>query len=262
MRVRSGHTLAEALCALALGGVLAAAAGLMLASARRALEESELRIVGGRAEREAVAIVRKALGAGETIVLRGDTAVELDMLTGASVVCGSAGRVLLLPPIRTASSLPLSAVPQLPVPDDLVSVRTFDGSAEGLWWNGLVDSVALRRLPGQCRVEDGWRAPADSAAEVLRIVLLDSVPADLQPGAEVRVFKRGRFALYHLGRGEWALGWRRCHPWSGACGTIQPVAAPLRAPGAGGFRVMADADSWMLAAQGVGGRGARATVPR
>jgi type II secretory pathway component PulJ len=58
VRLRRGHSLAEALCALALGGVLAAAAGLMLASARRALEDSELRSIGGRAEREAVAIVR------------------------------------------------------------------------------------------------------------------------------------------------------------------------------------------------------------
>lgn len=261
MRLRAGHSLAEALCALALGGVLAAAAGLMLSSARRALEDSELRSVGGRAEREAVSIVRKALGAGESIVLQGDTAVELDLLIGASVLCGSEAQALLLPPAASAHTLPLSALPQLPVPDDVLLVRRFDGSADGVWWNAVVDSVDQRRLPEQCRWEDGWRAPADSAADILRIVLTDSVPLDLEPGAEVRLVRRGRFALYHIGRGEWALGWRRCHPWSGACGPIQPVASPLRAPGASGFRVRAEAQGWLLVAHGVGGRGALATVP-
>lgn len=261
MRLRPGHSLAEALCALALGAVLAAAAGLMLGSARRALEESELRSIGGRAEREAVAIVRKALRAGESIVLKGDTAVELDLLIGASVLCGSEAQALLLPPRLSAHALSMSALPQLPVPDDVLLVRRFDGSADGLWWHGVVDSVEQRRLPEQCRWEDGWRAPADSSADLLRIVLRDSVPLDLEPGAEVRLLRRGRFALYHTGRGEWAVGWRRCHPWSGACGTIQPVASPLRAPGASGFRVRAEARGWSLAAHGVGGRGASATVP-
>lgn len=261
MRLRPGHSLAEALCALALSGVLAAAAGLMLASARRALEESELRSIGGRAEREAVAIVRKALTAGESIVLHGDTAVELDLLIGASVLCGSEVRALLLPPLRSQASNPMSALPQLPSADDVVLVRRFDGSADGAWWYAVVDSVSQRRLPEHCRTEDGWREAADSSADLLRIVIADTVPANMAPGVEVRVLRRGRFALYHIGRGEWAVGWRRCHPWSGACGTIQPVASPLRAPGAQGFRVVAEGRLWTVAAHGVGGRGARATIP-
>ncbi len=261
MRLRRGHSLAEALCALALGGVLAAAAGLMLASARRALEDSELRSIGGRAEREAVAIVRKALSAGESIVLHGDTAVELDLLIGASVLCGTEYRALVLPPPRSSVATSMSALPQLPGADDVVLVRRFDGSAEGAWWYAVVDSVALRRLPGQCRAEDGWRAPVDSTADLLRIVIADTVPVDLEPGVEVRLVRRGRFALYHIGRGEWAMGWRRCHPWSGACGIIQPVAAPLRPPGGRGFRIVADDRVWTVAAHGVGGRGAHATVP-
>ncbi len=261
MRLKYGHSLAEALCALALGGVLAAAAGLMLGAARRALEESELRSIGGRAEREAVAVVRKALSAGESIVLHGDTAVELDLLIGVSVLCGSETHALLLPPLRSNASVPLSALPQLPGADDLVRVRRFDGSADGVWWDALVDSVSQLQLPEQCRADDGWRAHADSAARLLRIVVADSVPINLESGVEVRVLRRGRFALYHIGRGEWALGWRRCHPTNGACGTIQPIASPLRAPGASGFRVSATNGNWIALAHGVGGRGAQATVP-
>jgi hypothetical protein len=64
--------------------------------------------------------VRKALSSGEAIVLHGDTAVELDLLIGASVVCGVEEQALLLPPLRSEVSLALSAVPQLPGPDDIV----------------------------------------------------------------------------------------------------------------------------------------------
>lgn len=252
----------EALCALALGGVLAAAAGLMLASTRRSLEAAESRTVGGRAEREAVAIVRKAMLAGESIVLHGDTAVELDLLIGASVVCASETQALVLPPTRPTASAALSALPQLPTADDVVLVRRFDGTPEGAWWHAVVDSVAERRAPEHCRSSDGWRSVVDSAVPLVRLVLEDSVPVDIEPGAEVRVLRRGRFALYHIGRGEWAMGWRRCHPWNGACGSIQPIASPLRAPSAAGFRIVSDASSWRISAQGVGGRGATAELPR
>ena len=262
MRRRLGHTLAEALCALALGGVLAAASGLMLGAARRNLEASEDRTRGGRAEREAVAIVRKAMAAGESIVLHGDTAVELDLLIAASVLCGSETHALVMPPSRRDALLALTAMPQLPSPDDVVLVRRFDGSPDGMWWYGVVDSVIERRWPAHCRVEDGWRSAVDSAAPFVRLVVADSVPWDLEHGAELRVLRRGRFALYHIGKGEWALGWRRCHPWNGACGTIQPIAAPLRAPGAAGFRVQSIDDRWTISALGVGGRGAHAELAR
>lgn len=262
MRLSRGHSLVEALCALALGGVLAAAAGLMMAGTRRALDDAELRTLGGRAEREAVAIVRKAMSAGESIVLHGDTAVELDLLIGASVVCATESRALVLPPTRPLASASLSAMPQLPTADDVVLVRRFDGSPDGAWWYGVIDSVAERRAPTRCTAADGWRHPADSSATLLRIVLDDSVPADLSAGAELRVVRRGRFALYHIGGGEWAVGWRRCHPWNGVCSTIQPVASPLRPPSAAGFRVEAASATWEISALGVGGRGARAELPR
>lgn len=263
MRLRDGHTLAEALCALALGGVVAAAAGLMLGSARRALEQAEEHITGGRAEREAVAIVRKAMATGDAIVLHGDTAVELDLLIGVSLLCGVETRALLLPPQRTSGSASLTALPQLPARDDIVLVRQFDGTPESRWWHAALDSVIERRIPGQCTASDGWRAPVDSAARLLRLVVSDSIPAEFAPGSEVRILRRGRFALYPIGGDEWALGWRRCHPFSGACGTIQPLASPLRSPGASGFRVAAqnDAAVWTISASGIGGRGAEASLP-
>jgi hypothetical protein len=233
----------------------------MLAKARQALEETELRVTGGRAEREAVAILRKAMSGGEAIVLRGDTAVELDLLMGASVLCGTEPRALLLPPQPAGADPGLTSMPQLPSAEDLVMVRRFDGSADGQWWHAVVDSVTTRRDDARCSAYDGWRPSSDSAAPPLRILVADTVPLDLEMGSELRVLRRGRFALYHIGRGEWAMGWRRCHPWNGVCGSIQPVASPLRAPAASGLRVTAESGHWEVSALAVGGRGASAVLP-
>lgn len=259
MPLRRGHTLAEALCALALGGLLASASGAALTAARRALDAAESRDVGGRAEREAVAVVRRALSSGAAPLLRGDTAVELDALVGIGVACGVGSRELTLP---WPSENGLTQMPQLPVPDDLVAVRGWR-SEVAEWSYAVVDSVMPRVAPELCAVADGWRGGADATQSLLRITLDDSLPAALEPGAEVRVYRRGRFALYHAGSGDWMLGWRRCHPFTEACGPIQPVAGPLTPPGRGGFLVRQRTmpDRWEISAVGAGGRGATAELP-
>lgn len=261
--MRRGHTLVEALCALALGGVLAAASGLALTSARAALERAEARELGGRAEREAAGIVGKAIASGAHLEQLGDTAVELDVLIATGVVCATELRAVVLPALRPQSGSVPTAVALFPAPDDIVEIRQFGSVAGGAWWSALVDSAAERKLSVHCRAEDGWRDATDDAP-LLRLVVGDTVPAELEPGAEIRVLRRGRFALYHAGKGEWVLGWRRCHPYGGTCSSIQPVAGPLRAPSAGGFRILRDeaAGIWAVQSVGVGGRGARTEVPR
>lgn len=258
--MKRGHTLVEALCAMALGGLLASAAGLALGAARSSLERAEAREVGGRAEREAVAIVRRALATGGAATTRGDTAVELDLLLGVGVACGVGAHEVLMPWPQDPG---LTALPTLPTSDDLLAVRDV-AAAPDEWLYAVVDSVGSRVDAMACTVAGGWRDAAAASQPVLRVVLLDSLPSHLEPGAEVRLYRRGRFTLYHAGQGEWMLGWRRCHPWSGACGTVQPVAGPLLAAGAGGFRVTAAPapDRWELSARGVGGRGATASVPQ
>jgi hypothetical protein len=257
--LRRGHTLAEALCALALGAVLAVASAASLTAARRALDLAEERDLGGRAEREAVAVVRRALATGSAATLRGDTAVDLDLLVGVGVACAVGAHEIIAP---WPASGGLTLMPQLPAPDDLVAVRGWRPDVAD-WQYAVVDSVSSRVAPEVCAVSDGWRDVADATQPVLRLVLSDSLSTALEPGAELRVYRRGRFALYHAGSGDWMLGWRRCHPWTEACGPIQPVAGPLQPPGVGGFRVAlrADPDRWELSALGVGGRGASAELP-
>ncbi len=244
--------------ALALAGALAATAALVLTGARRSLYAAERRDRAERAERDAVAILREALSAGDAILTRGDTAVDLDVLLGVSVVCAVEPRALILPPAFGERGL--TVLPQEPGRDDLVAVR-LDG-AEERWWYGVVDSLQPRVLPGHCDAAGGWQPPGPAAPSV-RLVLLDTVPAEVGMGDMVRVSRRGRFALYHAGSGEWMLGWRRCHPWLELCGVVQPVAGPLRTPAAGGlrFRALEGPSRLEILATGAdGGRGARATV--
>ncbi len=244
--------------ALALAGVLAAAAALALTGARRSLYAAERRDRAERAERDAVAILRGALSAGDAVLIRGDTAVDLDMLLGASVICAVESRALILPPVGGAGAL--TAMPQEPARDDLVAVRL--DSTEESWWYGVVDSLQLRVIPGVCDAATGWQ-PGGASAPVLRIVLIDAVPGEVRVGAMVRLARRGRFTLYHAGSGEWMMGWRRCHPWLELCGVVQPVAGPLRTPSAGGlrFRLLEGPSRLEILATGAdGGRGTRATV--
>lgn len=258
MRVRRGHLVVEALMALALAGVLATAAALALTGARRSLHAAERRDRAERAERDAVAILREALTAGDAVLVRGDTAVDLDVLLGVSVICGIESRALLLPPVAVAGAL--TAMPQEPGRDDLVAVRL--DSTEETWWYGVVDSLQSRVMPGVCSAAAGWQ-PGGADAPVLRVVLLDTIPSEVRAGAAVRLARRGRFTLYHAGSGEWMMGWRRCHPWLEVCGVVQPVAGPLRTPSAGGLRIrlLADPSRLEILATGAdGGRGARATV--
>lgn len=243
--------------ALALAGVLAAAAALTLSHARRVLQAAERRDRAEGAERDAVAILREALTAGDAVLARGDTAVDLDVLLGVSVACAVESRAVLLPPVSVAGTL--TALSQEPTRDDLLAVRLDD--TEETWWYGVIDSVQVRGRPGVCDELDGWQRGA--AAPALRVVLMDTLPSEARVGATVRIARRGRFTLYHAGAGVWMLGWRRCHPWLEVCGVVQPVAGPLRTPSAGGlrFRHLEGPSRLEILATGAdGGRGAKATV--
>jgi len=259
--LRRGHLLAEALCALALAGVLAAAAATVLTGARRSLGAAERRDRAERAERETVAIARALLAGADGVVLRGDTAADFDQLLVTGIVCAMEPAALILAPAAPAGVASLLHVAQMPGPDDRVAVRL--SGEEGRWWHAVVDSVQERTLPGLCAASDGWRDAAAADAPVIRISLMDVVPAEIRPGSVVRVGRRGRLTVYHAGSGNWMLGWRRCHPWFDVCGVVQPIAGPLRQPAALGFRLSAleGPPGLEIQARGAnGGRGARGVV--
>ena len=256
MRLRRGHLLVEAICALALAGLLAAVAVATLSTVRGALHAAERRDRAVRAESDAVAILREAIEASDALVTRGDTAIDLDLLLGAAVVCGTETRALWFPPATSEHAL--TQLPTALATDDLVAVR-LDGDDDS-WWHGTVDSVQTVTAAGACDVAEGWRV-ADQPR--LRVVLRDTVPAEIVLGAAVRLARRARFTLYHAGSGDWMLGYRKCHPWLDVCGVVQPLAGPLRTPAAGGLRLVVEGSPSRLVvrARGAdGGAGAEAVL--
>jgi len=239
--VRGGHLLVEALCALALSGVLATAAGLALGAARRSLASTERIARADRSSRETVAVVAGMMEQSDSIALEGDTAAALTVGIGVGAVCATVGRAIVLPPVEVSSGLPIMVRSQPLDVGDLVSVLMVDSVALGAYWIWTeVDSTTVVTAASPCGIAEGWMGAADAGAERTRLFLRDSLPTAMPPGAPVRIFRRGRLALYHDGSGEWMLGWRRCVT-SGACGVVQPVAGPLRAPGGGGLRLSRDA---------------------
>jgi hypothetical protein len=265
VRLRRGYLLAEALCALALAGLLGAAAATALGGARRTLRASETRDVAERASLEAVGVLRAALESGNVFAVRGDTAIELDLLIAVAPICGIEPRAVLLPPAVTASNGPLTAALQAPAIDDIAALRIAPSPTDAPTWDALlIDSVQVRTALG-CDSNSGWSGVADDAAPRWRLALSDTVPTALQIGDLIRVGRTGRFTLYHAGSGDWMLGWRRCAPVSMVCGVVQPVAGPLRPPAAGGLRIRAlsSPERWEIEARGAGSDHVeRATVPR
>lgn len=239
--LRRGHLLAEALCALALSGVLAVTAAVALGGARRSLARMDALASTARASRESLTIAASLLRDADPIILLGDTAVSLATLVGLGAVCDLevGGRAIMLPPATVANDSPLFSRSQPVEPGDLLAVLVVDSLARSSRWaTTVVDSVSERVAASPCGVSEGWMHVNDLGATRLRLRLRDSLPAEMQRGAPVRVARPGRLALYHAGSGEWMLGWRRCDAAfvSATCGAIQPVAGPLRSPAAGGLR--------------------------
>lgn len=237
-RLRGGHLLAEALCALALGGVLAATAAVALGNVRRSLASSEAVSRERRTAREAASIAATLLRDAESLAIHGDTATSAAFLVATSAACDveSSRRAILLPPHAVSSGSAITARAQAIEAGDLISLLSTDSLAgAGAWVTTVIDTVGERASSSPCGPLEGWTVAADGSATRLRLALRDPLPDDVRTGAAVRITRRGRLSLYHAGSGDWMLGWRRCAV-DGTCGASQPVAGPLVTPARGGLR--------------------------
>lgn len=235
MRSRRGHLLVEALCALALAGLLAVACAAALLHARRLLAGAERRARAERAGLEALQVVAAIARDADSIVVLADTAVELHTRIADGVGCAREGEALVLPPARTADGASLVAV-ALPIEagDELRGWVEDTVTGYRAWTAAVVESVTTRTGETPCGSAGGLVAVVDAGETRLRLVAT-GLDARVGAGSAVRIGRRGRIALYNGGGGQWMLGWRRCA--NGTCGLVQPVAGPLRSPATGGFRV-------------------------
>jgi hypothetical protein len=241
LQCRAGTTLAEMAVALVLSGLAAAAgAGLLVAAERRARADA----AGDHAAqvaRDIAAMLGGDVAAARdgSLLVLGDTAIELDSHVGGSVACTIVGADLVLPGATSSTGLPFTAWRQPPEPDDMVAA--WDGAGGG-WVAATITSAGFPSNGGGCAV-GAFRTPADSVSRVpvTRLRLDRALPAGVARGAPVRVFRRVRWALYRGGDGAWWLGLRKCP--GGVCGAAQPVTGPLAAPRDSGLVATLDSTS-------------------
>ena len=241
---RAGSTLAELLVALTITAVVAAIGGAALVAAERQLRASSNAADGVRMLREAESVLRSELSAADpdSVVLRGDSAVEILAHVGVSVACVPVGRVLVLPPALSNSGLPYTIWRLTPSPGDLVLVS--DSSSASGWFRATVDSTTSRADGAGCDAPHGFVSPSDVAAHLpsTRLVLSRPLPDSLPAGAPVRLQRRGRYLLLKGSDKSWSLSYRPCSA-PAVCGASQPVSGPLAAHADSGLRFSWDASA-------------------
>jgi hypothetical protein len=234
--VRRGATIAEMAVALLLAGSAAAVGAGMLVSAERRTRRDSHDSLSSQTARDVLHVLGAEIAAArwESVVVRGDTALDLQSHVGVSVACAASGDLLILPPVRTTLVEPYTEwrVP----PEATDSVIVWDTA--GTWQSARIDSVA--NVNSGCAAGGPFRSAADSAtgASLTRLRLSRGLAAS--PGTPVRVYRSLRWMLYRGGDNRWWFGQRRCA--SGACGAAQPVAGPLAPPGDTGLRFAASPD--------------------
>lgn len=249
MRSRAGFLLAEALCALALAALLAVACATALGGVRRATLAAEARARAERGGRDALQVISALARDADSLLILGDTALELTIRIASGVICARDSLSLTLPPAEVTGGAAIVVRAQPVEAGDELSILVRDPLATARWERAPIDSVSERSGETPCGPGGGFVAAADAGAGRLRLVP-SSLGAGVGAGAAVRVGRRGRLVLYNAGRGEWMLGWRRCI--AGVCGVVQPVAGPLRTPAAGGL---------LIEDAGAGGLRLRVRVP-
>jgi hypothetical protein len=243
---RRGATVAELAIALLLAGVAAAlGAGILLAAERRSRRDGDDGIAA-QVTRDVLHVLGAEIAAArwDAIIVRGDTALELQAHVGVSVACVAAGDVLVLPSSTTSLGDPYSVWRSPPEVGDVIVV--WDTAGTGAWFSTPADSVSSVASGAGCVAGGPFRSLADSLAQlsVTRVRLTASLPAGVAPGAPVRVFRLLRWMLYRGGDGRWWLGQRRCS--ISACGSAQPVAGPLASPADSGLAFIDDADGGVV----------------
>jgi type II secretory pathway pseudopilin PulG len=214
--VPRGTGLVELLIALALGGVVAAAAGISLVQHQRVQRQRIAATQGETIAGDVLRVMRTQVGhaAGDARVL-GDTAVQLALLRGVVRACAVEAARITVPASEVWWST-VRAGDSVAVLDTLIHSE----------WKAAVQSAGSQRPSVAC--------PAGGTRISLSAPLSPTAPARAMP---VRIWHAARIVLYRASDGNWWLGERLC---SSSCGAAQPVAGPLLSPSQGGFRVRLD----------------------
>ena len=213
LKSRGGTGLAESLVALALAGVVMAAASRGLSQHLRLRRERDDQARADEDMQVVRDVLRAELEHAESApYLLGDTAIQFVSSRVFAFACDQASARLVLPASAGWWSAPRAG-------DSLALIDTLSGSE----WHAAIVATGTQRASVRC--------PMGGTRLTLSLPPPPSVPALLLPA---RVSRALRYVVYRASDGAWWLGERSCTP---ACSSAQPIAGPLQAPARGGFRL-------------------------
>lgn len=208
MRMRRGTTLAELIVVLVLGSVILGLVTQSLKAHRRSERTIARSSQSASIADETLGVLTSALervSSADTVLLRGDTAIELGFTIGLGLACAVGGDSVVFQENGTG---------WWESPPD--SSDTIDAMTAGQWWRSKIMWTRSRAVAsGVC-------------AGLQRVVKIRPPPPSGPELPLVRVTRRTRFMIYRGGDGEWWFGERTCSsspPYP--CAAAQPVSGPL-----------------------------------
>ena len=219
MLSRRGTSLVELVIALALAGVVLAAATASLLRQQRGARwvgalggtESQMRPLAQLLPAELSLLDATAgdLVPGEV----NDSSMQLRAVVASSLACDTAiGVVTLLP--DAAAGVAIAGIARAPVASD------------SLWFYPN-DSIGwqARRVVGVGRASASCSMPPASAGGAYRLGI--DRPADVPGGTPDRVTRHERYSIYKASDGRWYLGVRTWSAAASAFSATQPIAGPF-----------------------------------
>lgn len=241
-RTRTGATVAELAIALVIASVAASIGATLLVAAERRARRDTTNGVASQTARDVSHALGTEIAAArwDSLVLRTDTAIDMQAHVGLSVVCAVGPLVIVLPGTQTSLGVPFTFWRQPPEVSDILLVWDTAGAA---WRETVINGVSTPADGGGCATTSGFRSVADSNARipVTRLHLETPFAGPIGIGTPVRLTRRVRWMLYRGADRQWWLGYRRCPV--GACGAAQPVAGPLASPADSGLSLRLDTDA-------------------
>lgn len=225
---RSGTTVVELLTSLVVASIVTGAAYASLLHGRRATHALVQRAYHERSGLELVAVI-EALGRQLRYPLvLGDTALQGDLRIGVGVACQVGDSFVALAPALPRSEAGLTMLADLPMPDDRLEfyIRG-DSLAPAGWHSGRIHQVQQIQALDGCGSPSAFITATDHGRPIVRVgVSLSPLPP---VGSPIELYRRIRLVAYRDGGNlGWMVGVRFCGEH--ACGSVQPLAGPIRSP--------------------------------
>jgi prepilin-type N-terminal cleavage/methylation domain-containing protein len=229
----NGFTLIELAVVLSIVGIIGSAIGITMIRQQRFYRSASELLYARASVRDAMELLAadiRGMAVADTVRLLADSAVEMFVSIGSSVVCQRRDDFEIGLPTESPGGNTMTSLLTTPDSGDLALFYR-DSAENGSRWERHRISRLTSSSPGaSCPEGTAFHASGNGAGgKGLVVTLSDPLSGDVTVGAPVRFTRRGRYSLYRSANGDWYLGYRRCNAiGESVCGAIQPLSGPYR----------------------------------